>query len=134
MHVHELEGKLILSSAVQSWNIAENFIFEKNLSEDEGLEFGYSIGVSRSLGGLVSGRTCHFCRENFVVGAELYGGLGTSKHKTLRDARHYIAPVLAWRLSGTSRLKVSTGFGLTHVSDRALLRFGYSYELPIGGR
>jgi hypothetical protein len=133
-HVHELEGKLILSSAIRGWNIAENFIVEKNLSEDEGLEFGYSVGVSRSLGGLASGTSCHFCRENFVVGAEIYGGLGTTQDRTLRDTRHYVAPVLAWRMSDTSTFKVSTGFGLTNASDRVLLRFGYAYELPIGGR
>lgn len=35
-----IEGKLILSSNVKGWNVAENFIVEKNLSEDEGVEFG----------------------------------------------------------------------------------------------
>lgn len=133
-HVHELEGKLILSSAVRGWSIAENVVVEKNLSEDEGLEFGYSVGVSRSLGGLASGTNCHFCRENFVAGAEIYGGLGTTQDQTLRDTRHYIAPVLAWRVSDTSTFKVSTAFGLTNASDRVLLRVGYAYELPIGGR
>src|SRR5438128_7961621 len=54
-HVHEFEGKLILSSVAGAWNVAENFIVEKNLSADEGLEFGYSAGVSRPLGGLASG-------------------------------------------------------------------------------
>src|SRR5262249_32224304 len=51
-HAHELEGKLILSSAVRGWNVAENLIVEKNVSADEAFEFGYSVGVSRSLGGL----------------------------------------------------------------------------------
>ena len=46
-HVHEIEGKLILSSAVRGWNLAGNLILEKNVSEDEGVEFGYSVGVSR---------------------------------------------------------------------------------------
>ncbi len=133
-HARELEAKLILSSAVRGWNIAENVIVEKNLSEDEGFEFGYSVGVSRSLGGLASGTNCHLCRENFVAGAELFGGFGTTQDTTLRDTRHYLAPVLAWRLSKTSTFKVSTGFGLTNASDRLLLRFGYAYELPIGGR
>jgi len=107
---HELEGKVILSSAVNGWNIAENLIVEKNLSADEGLEFGYSVGVSRSLGGLASGSACHLCRENFVAGVEAYGGLGSSQLWGLTDTRHYIAPLLAW-----------------HITDRTL-RFGYSYE------
>ena len=133
-HVHELEGKLILSSAVRGWNVAENFIVEKNLSEDEGLEFGYSVGVSRSLGGLASGTSCHLCRENFVLGVEAYGGLGTTEERTLRDTRHYVAPVLAWHATDRSTFKISTGFGLTNASDHILLRVGYAYELPIGGR
>jgi hypothetical protein len=37
---HELEGKLILSTTASSWNLAENFIVERNLSADEGAEFG----------------------------------------------------------------------------------------------
>jgi len=133
-HAHELEGKLILSSAIRGWNMAENVIIEKNLSEDEGLEFGYSVGVSRPLGGLASGTVCRFCRENFVVGAELYSGLGTSKDLTIGRSRQYIAPVLAWRVSATSAVKVSTGFGLTSVSDRVLLRLGYAREFPVSIR
>jgi hypothetical protein len=134
-HAHELEGKLILSSAWRGWNVAENFIFEKNLSEDEGVEFGYSVGVSRSLGGLASGTACVFCRENIVVGAEMYGGLGSTRETGLSETRHFLAPVVGWRLSSRSTLKASVGFGLTDASDRYLLRVGYAYELPMrGGR
>jgi len=127
---HELEWKLILSSAVGGWNVSENFIFEKNLSESEGIEYGYSAGVSRALGGLASGRTCRTCAENFVLGIEAYGGLGSSAVRALSDTRHFIAPVLAWHLSDRSTVKVSTGFGLTDTSDRYLVRVGYTYELP----
>ena len=45
----ELELKLILSSNVRGWNISENFISEKNLTEPEPWEFGYAFGVSRPL-------------------------------------------------------------------------------------
>jgi hypothetical protein len=132
--VHELEGKLILSSVAGAWNVSENFIVEKNLSADEGLEFGYSAGVSRSLGSLASGISCHACRENFTAGVEAYGGLGTTKTSGLSETRHYIAPVLAWHCTDRTTLKVSTGFGVTSASDRYLLRVGFAYELPIGGR
>jgi hypothetical protein len=132
---NELEGKLILSSAVGGWNLSENFIVEKNLSEDEGLEFGYSVGASRSLGSLASGGSCRFCRENFVVGVEAYGGLGSSVERGLAETRHYVAPVLGWRPSERTTVKFSPGFGLTETSDRYLLRVGLSYELPLrGGR
>lgn len=134
-HAHELEGKLILSSAVRGWNVSENVIFEKNLSAEEGVELGYSVGVSRSLGGLASGTTCYFCRENFVVGAEAYGGLGSTSERGLSDTRHFVAPVVGWHLTGRSTLKASVGFGLTEASDRYLVRVGWAYEFPLrGGR
>ena len=133
-HARELEAKIILSSAVRGWNVSENFIMEKNLSEDEGIEFGYAVGVSRSLGGLASGTACRFCRENVVAGVEAYGGLGSTQDAAWAETRHFIAPVLAWRIGDRSLLKVSTGFGLTPTSDRVLLRVGYAYEFPLGGK
>ena len=133
-HAHELEAKLILSSAVRGWNVSENIIFEKNLSASEGIEFGYSVGVSRALGGLASGRTCHLCAENFTAGVEAYGGLGSSAERTLADTRHFVAPVLAWHVTPRSTLKLSTAFGMTEASDQYLVRVGYAYELPLGRR
>src|SRR2546429_8304931 len=53
-HAHELETKLILSSNIHDWNIAENFIVEKNLSAEEGFEFGYALGLYRPLATLGS--------------------------------------------------------------------------------
>jgi hypothetical protein len=131
-HARELEAKLILSSAVRGWNVAENLIVEKNLSADEGFEFGYSVGVSRALGGLASGTSCRFCCENFVVGVEAYGGLGDSKDVGLSDTRHFLAPVVAWHLSNRMTIKASAGFGLTDPSDKYLFRFGWAYEMPLG--
>ena len=130
----ELEGKLILSSTVGPWNVAENFIFEKNLSESEGVEFGYSVGVSRSLGTLASGTSCRICRENFTVGVEAYGGLGSTVAFERAEQRHYIAPTASWRVANRATIKASTGFGLTETSDRYLLRVGFAYEVPVGGR
>ena len=133
-YANELEAKLILSSAIHGWNLSENVIFEKNLSESEGIEYGYSVGASRSLGGLASGRTCHVCAENFAIGVEAYGGLGSSLERTLSDTRHFIAPVLAWHVTPRSTLKVSPAFGLTDTSDRYLMRVGFVYELPMRWR
>jgi hypothetical protein len=130
----EIEGKLILSSALRGWNLSENIIFEKNLSASEGIEYGYSVGASRPLGELASGTACHMCAENFLAGVEVYGGLGSSVNRTLAGTRHFIAPVLAWHLSPRSTLKGSVGFGVTGASDRCLVRFGYVYELPLGGK
>jgi len=133
-HAHELEAKLILSSAGGSWNLAENVIFEKNLSEDEGVEFGYSVGVSRQLGSLARGTSCRFCAENFVAGVEAYGGLGSTEGFDAAEQRHFLAPVVSWRLSNHASVKGSVGFGLTSTSDHVLLRVGFAYEFPVGGR
>ncbi len=126
---HELETKLILSSNVHDWNIAENFIVEKNFSADEGLEFGYALGVYRPLASLASGTNCHFCRENFSAGVELYGGLGSTKGFGFHDTAHYLAPVLSWQISDNTSLRFSPAIGLTHSSNPVLLRLGYSYEI-----
>jgi hypothetical protein len=125
----ELEMKMILSSSVKNWNVAENFIVEKNLSADEGYEFGYAVGVYRPLSTIARGNECRFCRENFMAGVELYGGLGSTQQFGFKDTAHYVAPGLAWNLGNNSTLKVSPGFGLTANSSRVLLRVGYTYEI-----
>lgn len=130
----ELEGKLILSSVAGVWNVSENLIVEKNLSEDEGLEFGYSVGVSRPIGTLASGAGCRFCAENFVVGVEAFGGLGSTEGFGAGEQRHYLAPVFAWRATPQLTVKASAAVGLTSASDHALVRVGVSYELPRGGK
>jgi hypothetical protein len=133
-HARELETKLILSTAIGGWNISENIIIEKNLSESEGFEFGYAVGVSRSLGTLARGTSCRVCRENFTAGVEGYGGLGSSEGFARSEQRHYLAPVVGWRLGDRTSLKASLGFGLTETSDRCLIRLGLAYELPVGWR
>lgn len=137
LHGHknrELEWKLILSSNTHDWNIAENFIFEKNFSADEGIEFGYAFGVSRPLARMATPSECRWCRENFSAGVEFYGGLGSSLHFGVNDTAHYAAPVLAWQVSDNGSLRVSPGFGLTHESAPVLLRVSYVYEVQGVGR
>src|SRR6266699_4844355 len=132
---HELEGKLILSSDYHDWNISENFILAKNFSQSEGVEFGYSVGVSRPLALWASASNCRACRENFVLGGEVYGGLGSTLDFGPRHTAHYVAPGVSWAVSDNSTLRFSPGFGLTQDSNPVLLRFSYSYEIQgIGSR
>ena len=131
---HEIEAKLILSSAVGGWNLSENVTMEKNLSRREGLEFGYAAGVARPLGTLANADTCRLCRENFSVGAEVYGGFGSTQGFSPAEQRHYAAPVVAWKIRSETTIKASFGVGLTDTSDRFLLRVGLAYELPTGRR
>ncbi|MBI1739404.1 MAG: hypothetical protein HY233_06825 [Acidobacteriales bacterium] len=133
-NAHEIEAKLILSSNLHDWNLAGNFIVEKNLSQDEGFEFGYALGVARPLAKLASGAECRFCRENFTAGLELYGGLGSTNGFGFHETAHYLAPVISWQLSDNSSLHFSPLVGLTNVSYPLLLRFGYAYEIRAFGR
>jgi hypothetical protein len=125
----EIELKLILSSNVKGWNIAENFIGEKNLAGDP-WEFGYAVAASRPLSLAASARNCTFCRENFAVGAELYGGLGDRYSFGFSNTSHYLAPTMAFKVPNGPTLSFSPAAGLNHNSHGLLLRFGASYEVP----
>jgi hypothetical protein len=127
-HDHELEFKLLLSSTHKGWNFVENTIATKNLSNDP-WEFGYAIGASRPLALKASAKRCTFCRENFIVGAEMYGGLGDRYSFGLHDTSHYLAPVAAWNLPSGWTLRLSPGFGLNDNSSRFVLRWGVSREI-----
>jgi hypothetical protein len=129
----ELEAKLILSSNVRGWTIAENFIAEKNVRHAP-FEFGYAAGVSRPLALMARPDRCRVCPENFQVGVELYGGLGTHQDFGWSGTSHYLAPVVAWQLADGVAVKLSPGFGITGQSAPFLLRFGVSYEIAQFGR
>jgi hypothetical protein len=127
-HNHELEFKLILSSTVNGWNFSENIIASKNLSNNP-WEFGYALGASRPLALKASAKRCSFCRENFIAGVEMYGGLGDRYSFGLRNTSHYVAPVVDWNLPSGWTLRFSPGFGLNGNSHAFLLRWGVSREI-----
>src|ERR1044071_5479433 len=130
----EVELKLILGSNVKGWNLAENFIMEKNLA-GEPWEFGYAVAVSRPLSLAASPNPCRFCRENFTLGAEMYGGLGDRYSFGLHDTSHYLAPTMAWHLPSGPTFSVSPAAGLNSNSHGFLMRFGVSYQIdPIVSR
>lgn len=119
----ELEGKLILSSDVRGWNLAENFIVEKNLTAEEGFEFGYALGLSHPVG------------KKLDAGLEMYGGLGSTRQFGLSQTAHYLAPGIAWKTEHAGTFRVSPALGLTSLSQTAFLRFGYSYDIDdFGGK
>jgi len=127
-HDHELELKLLLSSSFKGWNVAVNPIVTKNLLPSEPWEFAYAVGASRPLALKASPNRCNFCRENFVAGVEMYGGLGDTQSAGLHDTSHYLAPVVAWNLPSDWTVRLSSGFGLNDNSHRLLLRWGLSRE------
>ncbi|MGH9711992.1 MAG: hypothetical protein ACRD5M_01670 [Candidatus Acidiferrales bacterium] len=127
-HAHEIETKLILSSDLKGWNFSENFVAEKNLGHQP-WEFGYAVAASRPLRLAATPSPCNFCRENFIAGIEMYGGLGTTDSATLSETSHYLAPILAWQMPSGVTLRLSPGWGLTNTSHRFLLRWGLTYEI-----
>src|SRR5579864_5680190 len=102
----EIEAKLILSSYVKGWTIAENFIAEKNVRHAP-YEFGYAAGVSRPLALAARAERCNFCPENFQAGVEMYGGLGTHKNFGLSETSHYVAPTVDWTIANGTSLKIA---------------------------
>lgn len=129
-HDHELEMKLLLSSTFKGWNVALNPIFTKNLSPSEPWEFAYAIGASHPLALKASPERCNLCRENFIAGLEMYGGLGDAQSPGLSNTSHYLAPAIAWNLPSDWTFRLSSGFGLNDNSHRLLLRCGVSREFP----
>jgi hypothetical protein len=123
----EAELKLILSSNFKGWNLSENFIAEKNLKA-EPWEFGYAVAVSRPLSLVASAKECSMCRENFALGAELYGGLGDRYSFGFAHTSHYLAPIATFHVPQGPTFSLSPGFGLNHNSHGMLLRFVVSYE------
>jgi hypothetical protein len=124
----EVELKLILSSNFKGWNVSENIIAEKNLAGSP-WEFGYALGTSRALALAASAKKCVFCRENFALGAEMYGGLGERYSFGLSNASHYAGPVLTLNIPSGPTLALSPNFGLNRNSNGFLLRFMISYEI-----
>jgi len=124
---HSLESKLILSSNFKGWNVSENFIAEKNLS-NEPWEFGYSLGAARPLTLNASPRRCTLCLQNIDAGAELYGGLGTRYSFGLGQTSQYAGPVFDFRTPAGVTYSFSPQFGLNDNSVGTLWRFKISYE------
>ena len=123
-----MELKLILSSTVKGWNLSENFIAEKNLS-NEPWEFGYALGTSRPLAFKASARPCVFCRQNFAVGAEMYGGLGDRYSFGWKQTSQYLAPTVSFDIPKGPTLTFSPSFGLNSNSVGVIYRFKVSYEI-----
>jgi len=124
----EIETKLILGSNYRGWNISENIIAEKNLSNDP-WEFGYAWAVSRPLKLAASARKCAFCAERFQAGLEMYGGLGDRYSFGLNQTSHYVGPTVNWSAPNGPTISFSPQFGLNDYSIPRLYRFGVSYEI-----
>jgi hypothetical protein len=124
----EVELKLILGRNFHGWNISENIIAEKNLS-NEPWEFGYAWAVSRPLKLAASARDCIFCGEKFQAGIEMYGGLGDRHSFGTDQTSHYLGPSINWAAPKGITFSFSPQWGLNDYSIPHLFRFGVSYEI-----
>jgi hypothetical protein len=124
----EIETKLILGSNFRGWNVSENIIAEKNLSNDP-WEFGYAVAASRPLKLAASAHDCTFCPETFQAGVEMYGGLGDRYSFGTRLTSQYLGPTINWTAPHGTTLSFSPQFGLNDYSIPRLYRFGISYEI-----
>lgn len=124
----ELELKLILGSNVRGWNFSENFITEKDFAVGY-WEFGYALGVSRPLQLAANAQECTFCREKFQVGAEMYGGLGTTDGFGTHLTSQYLGPTMNWTAPNGMTIGMSPQFGLNGYSVPFLFRFSLQYEI-----
>jgi len=124
----ELELKLILGSNYRGWNISENIIAEKNLSNAP-WEFGYAWALSRPLRLAASAHNCTFCGEKFQAGVEMYGGLGDRYSFGTSQTSHYVGPLINWTAPNGMTLSFSPQFGLNDYSLPRIYRFGFSYEI-----
>ncbi len=122
-----IEAKLILSSYFQGINFSENFIAEKNVS-NEPWEFGYALGASRSLANGASPRVCRFCRQNFSAGGEVFGGLGTRYTFGFAGTSIYAGPTIAYSTLRNLTITAGPEFGVNDNSARVLWRLKASYE------
>ena len=122
-----MEGKLILSSNVNGFNLSENIIAEKNLT-NEPWEFGYAVGASRSLASAGSVSDCRFCRQYFAAGGELFGGLGTRYDFGFKGTSQYIGPTIAYNSPHNYTVTVGPEFGLNANSATVLWRLKVAYE------
>ena len=124
----EFELKLILGSNFHGWNISENIVAEKNLSNAP-WEFGYAWAMSRPLKLAASAHRCAFCAQRFQAGLEMYGGLGDRHSFGLNRTSHYIGPAVNWSAPNNLTLSFSPQFGVNDYSIPRLYRFGISYEI-----
>jgi hypothetical protein len=124
----EIETKLILGSNYKGWNVSENIIAEKNLSNNP-WEFGYALAASRPLGLAAKAHDCSFCPEKFQAGIEMYGGLGDRYSFGTRLTSQYLGPTLNWAAPNGMTFSFSPQFGLNNYSIPRLYRFGVSYEI-----
>ena len=120
----ELEFIPIIQKDIGDFSFILNPIFEKILvgsEEKKGFEFGYANGVY------------YRWRRSAMPGIEFYGGVGFIQHAApSKEQQHYIFPAIKGELPHGIEYDIGAGFGLTHGSDRVIVKFNLAVEKFIG--
>ena len=122
--MRELELRPILEKDVGAFSIMANPKLEKVLAgvgHDQGFEFGYDAGV-------------HYrWMRALSPGLEFYGGAGlVDQLDPSREQQHYVFPVVWGELPHGLEYNFGVGYGITHGSDRVIVKFNLELERFVG--
>ena len=107
-----VENKVILSKDFGPWNVAGNFVFERDINERDDWNFEYTAGVSYAVGA----RTRLGLEVKETLGDEHELGVHRDDHEL------YLVPGVYTSLTPHARLLVGPAFGLTEASDDLQVR------------
>ncbi len=126
----EIESRVILGEDISDkLDVAFNWINDVNLSSGN-WEFGYAVGLNYVLFAQTDPVRDWNLKE-VKLGAELYGGLGDSTLGLTLDpnvTQHYAELNLRSEFENGLRVQVGGAAGLTHDSERGLVRLMLGYE------
>jgi hypothetical protein len=118
----QLDLRPIIEKDLDRLSLVLNPKFEKAIflgpNKNKGFEFGYAAGAYFQWLRVLS------------PGIELYGGIGFIDHSEplQQQQQHYIFPLLQGELPKGIAYNIGPGFGLTHASDRILMKFNIELE------
>lgn len=117
----EIESKLLLQHRAGGFDARFNFNLEKELAQNEPVEFSYAASADWAVVG------------DFRLGFEAFGGLGSGRKFLARES-HYIGPVAKFEIEkiGPGELEIQAswlrGFGAARDEADGQARVQLSYE------
>jgi hypothetical protein len=128
----EIESRVILGEDIgDKLDVAFNWINDANLSSGN-WEFGYAVGLNYALFERTETvRASDWNLKELKLGAELYGGAGDSALGLTLDpnvTQHYAELNLRSEFGNGLHVQVGGAAGLTHDSERGLVRLMLGYE------
>jgi hypothetical protein len=137
---HTFEQRAIMYHDWGRTNVTFNFVSETALEAPHENAFGYVWGVFRQargmdMGGMDMGAMADmppspgFSSARLGYGLEMMGGLGNTQQFGFdwHQEQQYLGPVFSYALSPHWSVHFEPTFGLSHVSDPFVLRFGIGY-------